>query len=384
MDTCFEVIHHCCAGLDVHQATIWACRRRIGAPGAVELEVRPFPTTTAGLRQLAAWLEREGVTIVAMESTGVYWRPVFNILEGRLPVILVNAQHLKKVPGRKSDVIDCQWIAQLLQCGLLKASFVPPLAIRQLRDLTRRRTQLARERAGVVNRIQKILEDANIKLAGVASDILGASGRAMLTAISRGASDPAVLAELARKALRRKIPALKEALDGLANDHHRFLLRKALEQVDALEGLSEDLSDRIEEMMAKEPLASARRRLMTIPGVAATAAEVIVAEIGTDMSQFPSAGHLCSWAGVSPGKDQSGKKRRPAKTTKGSQWLRTTLVQAAWSASRSKGTIFQRQYLRQSQRLGRKKALIAVAHRILYLTYILLERGEDYEEPKVA
>lgn len=384
MDTCFEVIHHCCAGLDVHQATIWACRRRIGSPGAIELDVRPFPTTTAGLRQLVAWLEREGVAIVAMESTGVYWKPVFNILEGRLPAILVDAQHLKKVPGRKSDVLDCQWIAQLLQCGLLKASFVPPLAIRQLRDLTRRRTQLARERAGVVNRIQKILEDANIKLAGVASDVLGVSGRAMLTAISRGADDPEALAELARRGLRKKIPALKEALDGLANDHHRFLLSKALDQVDALEGLIEDMSDRVEEVTAREPLASARRRLMTIPGISATTAEVIVAEIGADMSQFPTAGHLCSWAGLSPGKDQSGKKRRPAKTTKGSQWLRTALVQAAWAASRSKGTRFQRQYARQSPRLGRKKALIAVAHRILASAYTLLERGQDYEEPKVA
>ena len=384
MDTCFEVIHHCCAGLDVHQATIRACRRRIGAPGAIEQEVRPFPTTTAGLRRLVDWLEREGVAIVAMESTGVYWKPVFNILEGRLPVVLVNAQHLKKVPGRKTDVIDCQWIAQLLQCGLLKASFIPPRPIRQLRDLTRRRTQLVRERASVVNRIQKILEDANIKLAGVASDILGASGRAMVTAISRGADDPVALAELARKGLRRKIPALQQALDGLTDDHHRFLLKKALEQVDALEGLIEDMTDRIMEAMTEEPLASARRRLMTIPGVSATAAEGIVAEIGTDMSQFPGAGHLCSWAGLSPGQDQSGKKRRPAKTTKGSRWLRTTLVQVAWAASRTKGTRFQRQYTRQSPRLGRKKAPIAVAHRILALVHILLERGQDYEEPKVA
>jgi transposase len=384
MDPCFEAIHHCCAGLDVHQATIWACRRRIGPAGAVDLDVRPCPTTTAGLRRLADWLERQGVAIVAMESTGASWKPVFNILEGRLSVILVNAQHLKEVPGRKSDGLDCQWIAPLLQCGLLKASFVPPLPIRQLRDLTRRRTPRARERAGVVNRIPKILEDANIKPAGVASDILGASGRSMLTALGRGMTDPAALAEMARKALRKKIPALKEALDGLTHDHHRFLLRKALEQVEALEGLSEDLSDRIEAVMAEEPLASARRRLMTIPGVGATAAEVIVAEIGTDMGQFPSAGHLSSWAGLSPGQDQSGKRRRPAKATKGSQWLRTTLVQAAWAASRSKGTIFQRQYLRQSQRLGRKKALIAVAHRILVTVDILLERGQDYEEPKVA
>lgn len=384
MESCFEVIHHCCAGLDVHQALIWACRRRIGSPGDVEQEVRPFPTTTAGLRQLVAWLEGEGVTIVAMESTGVYWKPVFNLLEGRLPVILVNAQHLKKVPGWKTDVIDCQWIAQLLQCGLLKASFVPPRPIRQLRDLTRRRAQLVRERASVVNRIQKILEAANIKLAGVASDILGVSGRAMLTAISRGADDPAALAELARKSLRRKIPALKESLDGLIHDHHRFLLRKALDQVKVLEGLIQDLTDRVVEVMAEEPFASARRRLMTIPGISATTAEVIVAEIGTDMSQFPSAGHLCSWAGLSPGQDQSGKKRRPAKITKGSQWLRTALVQVAWAASRSKGTRFQRQYARQSPRLGRKKALIAVAHRILALVHILLERGQDYEEPKVA
>jgi len=384
MDTCFEVIHHCCAGLDVHQAIIWARRRRIGSPGAVEEDVRRFPTTTAGLRQLLAWPEHEGVTIVAMESTGVYWKPVSNILEGRLPVILVNAQHLKEVPGRKTDGIDCPWIAKLLQCGLWKAGFIPPLPIRQLRDLTRRRSQLVRERAGVVNRIQKILEGANIKLAGVASDILGVSGRAMLTAISRGATDPVAWADLARKSLRRKIPALQAALDGLTSDHHRFLLRRALDQIEALEGPIQEMTDRIEEATTAEPLASARRRLLTIPGISATAAEVILAEIGTDMGQFPGAGHLCSWAGLSPGKDQSGKKNRPAKTTKGSQWLRTALVQVAWAASRSKGTRFQRQYVRQAQRSGRKKALIALAHRILALIYTLLERGQDYEEPKAA
>lgn len=384
MGTRFEVIHHCCAGLDVHQATIWACRRRVSPPGAVEEDIRRFPTTTAGLRQLAAWLEQEGVASVAMESTGVYWKPVFNILEGRLPVVLVNAQHVKKVPGRKSDAIDCQWIAKLLQCGLLRASFIPPLAIRQLRDLTRRRTQLARERASVVNRIQKTLEDANIKLAAVASDVLGVSGRAMLTAMVHGMTDPVALADLARKGLRRKISSLKEALDGLTNDHHRFLLRKGLEQVAALEALIDDLSDRIVEVMSEGPVAEARRRLMTVPGISATAAEVILAEIGADMSQFPSAGHLCSWAGLSPGKDQSGKRNRRAKTTKGSQWLRTALVQAAWAASRSKGTRFQRQYVRQAQRLGRKKALIALAHRLLVVIYTILERGEDYKEPNVA
>jgi transposase len=384
MDTRFEVIHSCCAGLDVHPTTIWACRRRIGPDGSIDEDLRRFPTMTADLRPLVDWLEREGVAIVAMESTGVYWKPVFNILEGRLSVRLVNAQHLKKVPGRKTDVLDCQWIAKWLQCGLLEASFIPPLLIRQLRDLTRRRTQLTRERASVVNRIHKILEDANIKLGEVARDILGVSGRSMLTALCRGTTDPAVLAELARKSLRRKIPALKQALDGLVNDHHRFLLGHALDQIDALEKLIEEMTERIEAMVIQEPLATARRRLMTIPGISATAAEVILAEIGPDMSQFPSSGHLCSWAGISPGNDQSGKTRRPAKTTKGSQWLRTMLVQVAWSASRSKGTRFQRQYARQSPRLGRKKALVALAHRILVVIYTLLKRGQEYEEPKLA
>jgi transposase len=384
MTTRFEVIHPCCAGLDVHLATIWACRRRIGPEGSIAEDVRRFPTMTAGLRQLVEWLEQEGVSIVAMESTGVYWKPVFNILEGRLAVSLVNAQHLKKVPGRKTDVIDCQWIAKLLQYGLLEASFIPPRLIRQLRDLTRRRTQLTRERASVVNRIHKVLEDANIKLGAVARDILGVSGRSMLTAICRGTTDPEALAELARKSLRRKIPALKQALEGLVNDHHRFLLGQALDQIAALEKLIEEMTERIEAVVIQEPLATARRRLMTIPGISATAAEVILAEIGADMSPFPSSGHLCSWAGLSPGNDQSGKKRRQAKTTKGSQWLRTTLVQVAWSASRCKGTRFQRQYARQSRRLGRKKALVALAHRILAVIYTLLQRGQDYEEPKVA
>jgi transposase len=350
MDTCFEVIHPCCAGLDVHPATIGACRRRSGPEGRSEEELHRFRTTTVGLRQLVEWLEHEGVTIVARESTGVSWKPVFTILEGRLPVLLVNAQHLSKVPGRKTDVTDCHGIAKLLQCGLLAASFIPPLRIRQLRDLTRRRIQLPRERASVINRIQKVLEDAKIKLAEVASDILGVSGRSMLTAIRRGQTDPEALAELARKGLRRKIPALQAAWDGLVNDHHRFLLGQALDQIEALEGLIATLTERIEAVWAQEPLATARRRLMTIPGIGATAAEVILAEIGADRSQFPSSGHLGSWAGLCPGNHQSGQKRRSAPTTKGSQWLRTTLVPVAWSASRAKGTRFQRQYARQSPR----------------------------------
>jgi transposase len=339
---------------------------------------------TADLFELAQWLERQGVAIVAMESTGVYWKPVFNALEGRLPVLVVNAQHLKKVPGRKTDLIDCQWIAQLLQCGLLRGSFVPPRPIRQLRDLTRRRTQLIRERAHVINRIQKVLEDATVKLAGVASDVMGVSGRAMLTALSEGTTDPVVLANLARTRLRKKMAALKQALEGLVTDHHRFLLKQALDQIRALERLIATMTNAIEQALASEPLAGARQRLTTIPGIDLPAADVILAEIGVDMSPFPSSGHLCSWAGICPGNDQSGKKRRKAKTTKGSQWLRTTLVQVAWAASRTKNTRFSAQYRRQSPRLGRKKALVAVAHKILMVVYRLLKDGTVYEEAQAV
>jgi transposase len=315
-----------------------------------------------------------------MESTGVYWKPVFNVLEDRFPIVLANAQHLKKVPGRKTDVIDCQWIAKLLQCGLLRSSFVPPRPIRQLRDLTRRRTQLTRERASVVNRIQKVLEDANIKLAGVASDVMGVSGRAMITAITRGTSDPGALADLARGSLRKKIPALKQALEGVVNDHHRFLLRQALDQINALDRLIKKMTAEVEQSLEPEPLAQARRLLVTIPGVDVQAADVIIAEIGADMSKFPSAGHLCSWAGMSPGNDQSGKKRRKAKTTKGSQWLRTTLVQVAWAASHTKNTKLGAQYRRGSPRLGKKKALVALGHKILVLVYSILKEGTIYHE----
>ncbi len=380
MDAQFEVIYSCSAGLDVHPATIWACVRRLNPDHRVDQRIRQFGTTTAELRELADWLEQQGVVIVAMESTGVYWKPVFNVLEDRFPIVLANAQHLKKVPGRKTDVIDCQWIAKLLQCGLLRSSFVPPRPIRQLRDLTRRRTQLTRERASVVNRIQKVLEDANIKLAGVASDVMGVSGRAMITAITRGTSDSGALADLARGSLRKKIPALKQALEGVVNDHHRFLLRQALDQINALDRLIKKMTAEVEQSLEPEPLAQARRLLVTIPGVDVQAADVIIAEIGADMSKFPSAGHLCSWAGMSPGNDQSGKKRRKAKTTKGSQWLRTTLVQVAWAASHTKNTKLGAQYRRQSPRLGKKKALVALGHKILVLVYSILKEGTIYHE----
>src|ERR1700758_1106670 len=260
-----DILYTCCAGLDVHKLTVVACVRRVDAGGKVHKEVRTFETTTRGLLELADWLRAENVTHAAMESTGVYWKPVFNILEGQVEVILVNAQHIKQVPGRKTDVKDCEWIAQLLQVGLLRASFVPPAPIRELRELTRQRSQLLGERTAAANRIQKVLEDANIKLASVASDVLGTSGTAMLEALIDGQTDPAQLADLAQKQLRRKIPELQLALQGKVTDHHRFLLRMLLDHIGHLDELERRLSGRIEEVLA--PFAAAAERLQTIPGV---------------------------------------------------------------------------------------------------------------------
>jgi transposase len=373
-----DVLHPCCAGLDVHKKTVVACVRRPGPDGAVSSQVRTFATLTAGLLALADWLAAEGVGPVAMESTGVYWKPVFNILEGRFAVVLVNAHHLKQVPGRKTDVKDAEWIAQLLQHGLLSASFIPPPPIRELRDLTRQRAEVVRDRAAVANRIQKVLEDANIKLASVATDVLGVSGRAMLRALIAGREDPAELAELAQRRLRGKIPELRLALHGRVTDHHRFLLRVLLEQLEALEGLVAQFDARIEQAMT--PVAAAAERLRGIPGVGQQAAEVIVAEVGVDMAAFPTAGHLSSWAGLCPGNNQSGGRRRPEKTTKGSQWLRTVLVQVAWAASHTKETLFSACYRRWAKRLGKKKALVALAHKILVVIYHMLQEGTDYQE----
>jgi transposase len=373
-----EILHACCAGLDVHQKTVVACVRRPGPGGTAVSEVRTFATLTVGLLALADWLAAAGVLQVAMESTGVYWKPVFNILEGRFAVLLVNAQHLKQVPGRKTDVKDAEWIAQLLQHGLLSASFIPPPPIRELRDLTRQRTEVVRDKAAVANRIHKVLEDANIKLASVATDVLGVSGRALLRALIAGQDDPAQLADLAKRRLRGKIPELTLALHGRVTEHHRFLLRVLLEQLEQLEGLVAQYDARIDQAMA--PLAEPAERLRGIPGVGPQAAEVIVAEVGVDMAAFPTAGHLSSWAGLCPGNNQSGGQRRPAKTTKGSQWLRTTLVQVAWAASHTQETVFGACYRRWARRLGRKKALVALAHKILVVIYHLLQEGTSYQE----
>ena len=373
-----DLLHPCCAGLDVHKKTVVACARRLGPDGQPVTAVRSFGTMTADLLALADWLAAEGVTHVAMESTGVYWKPVYHLLEGRFELLLVNAQHIKKVPGRKTDVKDAEWIAQLLQYGLLSSSFVPPPPIRELRDLTRQRAQLIRDRATVVNRVQKVLEDANIKLASVASDPLGVSGRAMLRAMIDGQEDADALAELARARLRGKLPQLKAALHGRVTDHHRFLLRTLLSQIESLELMVAQYDAQIGLVMV--PFVSATDRLRTIPGIGQATAEVIVAEIGTDMTKFPTAGHLASWAGMCPGNDQSAGKRRSGKTTKGSQWLRAALVQVAWAAVHAKATIYSAIYSRLAKRLGKKKALVAVAHKILGVIHKLLKDQVDYVE----
>jgi transposase len=373
-----NVIHTCCAGLDVHKMTVVACIRRMGGDGSVSSQVRTFGTMTAELVALADWLDAEGVGHVAMESTGVYWKPVYNLLEGLFEVILVNADRLKHVPGRKTDVKDAEWIAQLLQYGLLSPSFIPPPSIRDLRDLTRQRIQLKRDCAKVANRIQKILEQANIKLSSVASDVLGVSGRAMIRAIINGVSDPAELAKLAKRRLRGKIPALKLALQGRVTDHHRFLLQAQLEQLEFLESSIVRYEAQIEKTSA--PFAASMELLQGIPGIGKQAAEVIVAEIGADMTVFPTPGHLSSWAGMCPGNNESAGKQRSGKTTKGSRWLRTMLVQAAWAAVHSKRTIFSVTYQRWAKRLGRKKALVAVGHKLLVIIWHLLKRETVYLE----
>jgi transposase len=373
-----EILYSCCAGLDVHKRTVVACIRRLGPDSQPQELVRTFGTMTGELLELADWLAAHAVVHVAMESTGVYWKPVFHLLEDRFQVLLVNAQHIKQVPGRKTDVKDCQWIAQLLQHGLLRASFVPPQPIRELRDLTRQRSQLVSERASVSNRIQKVLEDANIKLACVAAEVLGVSGRALIAALIGGETEPDRLADLARRRLRVKIPQLKRALYGRVTEHHRFMLRTLMDHVHHLDELIDRLDHRIAAVMS--PFDQAVERLVTIPGINRRAAEVIVAEIGVDMSRFPSAGHLSSWAGICSGNHQSAGKRQSGRTTQGDRWLRQVLVQAAWAASHTKKTLLSATYHRWVKRMGKKRALVALGHKILVLIYELLRDQTTYEE----
>jgi transposase len=346
--------------------------------GAILRHARRFGTTTAELLALADGLATLGVTHVALESTGVSWKPVYHLLEGRFELLLVNAQHIKRVPGRKTDVKDAEWIAQLLPHGLLQPSFIPPPPIRELRDLTRQRTQLVRQRATAANRIQKVLEDANVKLAGVATDVLGVSGRAMIRALIAGQDDPAELAELARRRLRRKLPELRAALQGRVSEHHRFLLRHLMSHLDALEGLITELNLRIAAVVP--PFAEAVERLKTIPGIDQRTAEGLVAEVGTDMGRFPTAGHLASWAGLCPGNHESAGKHRSGRTTKGDRWLRRVLTQAAWAASHTKGTYLSAQYHRLAARRGKKRAVVALGHTLLVIAYHVLKDQATYKE----
>jgi transposase len=372
-----EILYGRCCGLDVHKETVAACVL-IRDAGRVRKEKRIFGTTTKELLELADWLASHSVTHVGMESTSVYWKPVWNILEGLVDITLVNPQHFKSVPGRKTDLKDGEWIGDLLQHGLLRKSFVPPRPIRDLRDLTRCRAMLAREKARLSSRIQKVLEDANIKLASVASDVLGTSGRDMLNAIVRGECDANVLAELARKRLRAKIPELRTALTGSVTDHHRFLLRQWLELLAAVESKISEFDLQIEDAM--RPFAAAVETLISIPGVDRVAAWSLVAEIGVDMDQFPSAEHLASWAGVCPGNNESAGKRKSGKTRRGSVWLRRVLCESAWAASHCKKSYFQAQFHRLAGKRGKKRALIAVAHSLLVVTYVLLKRGCAYQD----
>jgi len=372
-----RVLHRSCAGLDVHKDTVVACVR-VAERSRVRQEVRTFGTTTKGLLALADWLTENGCTHVAMESTGVYWKPVWHILESSFELVLANATHIRNLPGRKSDVNDATWIADLLAHGLIRASFVPDTPVQELRDLTRTRKQLVREIGQHTLRIQKTLEDANLKVTGLISDILGVSGRAVLEAIAGGESDPQRLLELTKGRLKASPEQLREALHGRIRDHHRFLIKLHLGQVDALSAAVRDLEMRLEE--ALRPFRADLQLLRTIPGVSDVVASVLLAEIGFDMARFPTAGHLVSWAGLCPRSDESAGKRRSTRIRMGAPWLKTVLVQAAWAATRKSDSYFRAQFFRLRSRRGPMKAIVAVAASILTSAYYILSRQEPYRD----
>jgi transposase len=373
-----HIMHERCAGLDVHKKTVVACVLTPDGQGGWGQEVRTFGTMTVDLLALSDGLLACGCTHVAIESTGDYWKPVFNILEGTCEVLLVNAQHVKAVPGRKTDVKDAAWLAELLQHGLWRASFIPPVAQRELRDLTRYRSTFSQARVTLINRVQKLLEEANIKLAAVASDIMGGSGRAILAALLTGHVDPQALAELAKGRLRSTRDQLASALEGRVKPHHRFGLTELLSQIDSLDETIARFEAQIQAICG--PFEEAVALLDTIPGVARRPAEMIVAEIGTDMTRVPSADPLASWAGVAPGNHESAGKQASGKTRKGNRFLRTTLVQAAHAAARTRGTYLNAQYRRLAARRGKKRAILAVAHSMLVMAYDMIQRREPYHD----
>jgi len=375
-----EAILKCCCGLDVHQAVVWACLVIEQPDGKVAKTIRSFSTMTKGLLQLKDWLEEHHCKHVAMESTGVYWKPIFNILEDSATITLANARHLKQVPGRKTDVKDCEWIAMLHRYGFIKASFVPPRPIRDLRDLTRYRRSLIGDAASEKNRIQKFLEDANIKLSAVVSKIWGVSCREMIEALIAGSYTPKQMAKFARGRMRSKIPALQEALEGKISDHHRFLLTKCMEHIQYLERQIAEIDERIDECL--EPYREVHTCLQSMPGVDKDAAAGLIAEMGADMSVFPTAAHAASWAGMCPGNHESAGKRKSGKTRPGDKYLESLLCEVAWAASRTKDTYLSAKYNRIAYRRGPKKANVAVGHSIIKIAYHIIKERVLYLEPE--
>ena len=375
-----ELLFTHCAGMDVHKDSVVVCVRIASGTGPASERVERFGTINAELQRLRAFLEGQQVDAVAMESTGVFWKPIWNLLEGSsFKLILVNARHVKNVPGRKTDVMDCQWLAGLLAHGLVRGSFVPSESQRDLRDLTRQRAQLIGQRSRVVNRVQKVLEDAGIKLGSVASDVMGQSGRAMIEALVADNQTPEQMADLAKRALRRKIPELQAALTGHMRDHHRFMLRQHLAEIDHLDGQIAGYDQRIEGVLS--PLEQAAcEKLDAIPGIDRKSAQCLLAEIGVNMDQFPSAAHLCSWAGMCPGNHQSAGKRHSGRTQQGNRWLRRTLNQCAQAAARTKRSYFKAQCERLSRRRGRKRAIVAVGHSLLEALYYVLKSDRPYQD----
>lgn len=372
-----EILYPRCCGIDVHKASVCCCISRKEG-GRVEKQKRRFDTTTGQLRELAVWLKEWKVTQVAMEATGVYWKPVWNALEKEFELLLVNPQHLKSIPGKKTDFKDGERLADLLQHGLLRGSFVPPQEIRELRDLTRMRASLAQERCSVINRIEKTLEDPNLKLGTVASDVVGVSGRAILEAIAQGETDPAVLAELAKGTLRNKIPQWKLALEGHIREHHRFMLRQWLDRLDFLDRKIAVLEEQIVEK--SRPFEATVATWMQVPGLRRINAYSLLAEIGADLKQFPSAGQLASWAAVCPGNRESAGKQSSGRIRPGNPWLRRTLCEAAWAASHTKKSYFRALYHRLVRTRGKNRALIAVAHSLLVTVYSFTMAGEPYRD----